>query len=526
MSKKVLVIDDDEFVLKSVQSIGKREHWTTTACPNAEQGLQEAQKHEYDCIILDVRMPGMSGPEMLTALRGLEAEKTEISHRVIMITGFADADSHIKVFQQDISHYLTKPFNVADLVEKVNQCYASRQAQKAFAEESPAGTDDEKEWKKIRKLYDAESLNKKLNVLERRLGLKLKHVRGCTYDTQEFKGNIENPIGIIQIPLGLIGPLKIEGKHARGEFFVPLATTQGALLLTYDLGARLAATSGGIETEVLSKTAHASAMFIVGHHPDGTDKMRHFINSEYKTIKEIAEGGSRHTQLLKITCKHINDSCVMKFEFDTADAQGVHMINQAVFRACKYIESKTDVYFYNRSHYSGLKHYSLLNEIEGQGRVVQARAVMTGKALDMLRVNVQELKDFFDRSVACGKAAGIRSVNMRASDAIAAIFLACGQDPANLSSSHVCETTGQVINGKDFLIECTLKNLLIGTVGGGTGLETQKECLQIMDCYGAGKSDKFAEIIAATVLAGELPTAAAVISRAYVDIHKTYARSK
>ena len=166
MNKKILVIDDDEFVLKSVRSIGKRENWTTTACQDAEQGLQEVQKDEYDCIILDVRMPGMSGPQMLTALRGLEAEKSAISQRVIIITGFSDADSHIKVFQQDISHYLTKPFNVADLVAKVNQCYKSRQAQKAFAGEVHPVPGEEKAWKKIHKLYDAESLNKNANTMK------------------------------------------------------------------------------------------------------------------------------------------------------------------------------------------------------------------------------------------------------------------------------------------------------------------------------------------------------------------------
>src|SRR3989338_2437653 len=404
MAKKILVIDDDELVLKSIMSIGKRENWMTMACQNAEQGLQEAQKQEYDCIILDIRMPGMSGPEMLAALRGIEAEKAEISNRVIIISGFADEDAHIKVFQQDISHYLNKPFEIDDLIARVNQCYESRQAQKVFEEEGPSVLDDEKELKKIRKLYDAESMNRKVDILESRLGLNLKHIRGCTYDTKTFRGNIENPIGIIQIPLGLIGPIKINGKYAQGEFFVPMSTTEGALLLTYDLGSRLATISGGVETEVISKTVHISPMFIMGQPSDDADKIGNFISNEFKTIKEIAETGSRYTKLLKISCKHIKDNLVAKFEFDTADAQGLNMINQAAFQACKFIESKTNIHFHHRSHYSGIKHYSPLNEEEGQGRVVRARAVITSKALGMLRGNAEELKNFFYRCTTCGQA--------------------------------------------------------------------------------------------------------------------------
>ena len=526
MSKKILVIDDDELILKSIASIGKHENWITTTCQNAEQGLQEIQEQEYDCIILDIRMPNMTGPEMLAELRQFEEKKEEISNRVIIITGFADEDAHIKVFQRDIAHYLTKPFDIKDLIEKVNQCYESRQAQKAFVDESISELDDEKEFKKIRKLYDANSINQKVNILERRMNLKLKHLRGCTYDTELFKGNIENPFGIVQIPLGLIGPLKINGKHAQGEFFVPMATSEGALLLTYDLGSRLTSISGGIKTDVLSKTVHISPMFIVGEQNEKSNLVSTFIKNEYQTIKEIAEGGSSHTKLLKITCKQIKDNLVTKFEFDTGDAQGLNMINQAAFQACKYIESKTNIPFLHRSHYSGIKHYSPLNEKEGQGRVVKAKAVITSKALSMLRVNAIQLKDFFDRCITCGNSAGIRSVNVHAANAVTAIFLACGQDPADMSCSHVCETTGEIVNGKDFAIECTLKNLLVATVGGGTVLGTQSECLQIMDCSGSAKSDKLAEIIAATVLAGEVPTAAAVISRTYVDIHNKYGRNK
>jgi hydroxymethylglutaryl-CoA reductase (NADPH) len=157
---------------------------------------------------------------------------------------------------------------------------------------------------------------------------------------------------------------------------------------------------------------------------------------------------------------------------------------------------------------------------------MKARAVVSSKALGMLKVTADAMKDFFDRCIECGTASEISAVNVHAANGIAAIFLACGQDAADIVMSGICATSTEIIDGKDLLIETRIPNLLVGTVGGGTGLGTQSECLNIMGCLGTGQSNKFAEIIAATVLAGEFPTAAAVISRTYVDIHNKYGRNK
>lgn len=384
---------------------------------------------------------------------------------------------------------------------------------------------EEQSFKKLRKLYDPESISKKADLLSNQLQLPLKHIKGCTYDTNYFKGNIENPIGIIQIPLGIAGPISIKGKHAIGDFWVPLATTEGALILTYDLGMRLLKLSGPVEVEVLSKVVHITPMFPI--QLDEDKKVLRFVNDNRETLKKMAEEDSRHTKLLKIDHLRVGDNFLLKFSYDTGDAQGLNMINHATFKVCRYIEEKTGIKFYHRSHYSGIKHYSRLNEQEGQGRVVRACATISSKALGMLKVSAVQMKDFFDRCIECGTAAEISSVNVHAANALAAIFLACGQDAADISQSHVCATTVELANNnQDLQMQVILKNLLIATVGGGTGLATQNECLKIMGCYGSGNSDKFAEIIAATVLAGEFPTAAAVINRSYVEIHNKYGRNK
>lgn len=381
-------------------------------------------------------------------------------------------------------------------------------------------------FKKFRKLYDAQSIRTKIRLLSQITNISLRHIKEPTYDSAFLKGNIENPVGVVQIPLGIAGPLSVQGKHATGHFFIPMATTEGALVLTYDLGMRLLARSSPIYAEVLSKCVHISPMFQI-RNDQQENVVGDFLDKNYQFVKKTAEATSKHLTLLRIDKRKVGDNLILKFLYDTGDAHGLNMINHATFEACKFIERRTGISFYLRSHYSGVKHHSSLNEREGYGRVVKAWTTIPQETLEMLSVTAQAMKDFCDRCIECGHAAGITSVNVHAANAIAAVFLACGQDAADLSSAHVCEgSTALENNGKDLYWECTLRNLLVGTVGGGTGLGSQRECLEIMGCYGSGESDKFAELIAATVLAGEFPTAAAVVNRTYVDIHNKYGRNK
>lgn len=523
MTKTILLIDDDKLILQTLSNILIKHGWDVETCQSGLEGLEKAEKNKYKGIFLDIRMPGMDGAEVIKKLRELEKKGHIGKQNVILMTGYSNEDAAIKVFQEGAFFFLEKPFDAQQVLAVAAKCLDHDALIETF-DASGGAEDDQKTFKKIRKEYDAESLNKKADILEKQLGITLKHIRGCTYDPNFLRGNVENPIGIIQIPLGLIGPIKVNGKSAKGNFWIPMATTEGALLLTYDLGSRIVSMGDGVEVEVVSKNVHISPMFPITSDED-EKKIKNFLDENYQSVQQVAQGKSQHTRLLAVEKHRVTNNLVLKFIFDTADAHGLNMINQATFNACKYIEAKTGFTFYHRSHYSGVKHHSLLNEREGYGRRVIAKTVIPAKALGMLRVTAQQLKDFTSRCIDCGTAAEISCINVHASNGITAIFLACGQDPADISSAHVCKGKCEIINGKDVYWECDLKNLLIGTVGGGTGLGTQRECLEIMGCSGSGRSDKLAELIAATVLAGEIPTAAAVISQTYVDIHNKYGRN-
>ncbi len=521
--KNVLIIDDDRLVSESLSKLFLKDGWRVDTCSNGRDGLDKATELSYDCVLLDVRMPDVNGTDVIAQLREFEERKRIDNQRVIIISGHADDNEAVKVFQSGAYHFIHKPFDNDVLLAKANECANGKKAIQTF-EESVVEEKESPSFKSLRKLYDSESLKQKADLIAKQLGINLTHVKGCTYDTNYFKGNIENPIGIIQIPLGIAGPISVKGRHAVGDFWVPMATTEGALVLTYDLGMRLLKFSDPVEVEILSKGVHIDPMFPIK--TDEDVRVNDFVDKNYEAIKRIAEGDSKHAKLLEIKKRRVGSNFVMKFIFDTGDAHGLNMVNNATFNACKFIEAKTGAYFYHRSHYSGIKHHALLNEKEGQGRCVRARAVVSSKALAMLKVNATAMEDFFNRCIECGTAAEISAVNVHAPNGITAIFLACGQDPADMIMSGVCASTAKVVNGKDLLVETTIRNLLVGTVGGGTGLGTQNECLEIMQCLGSGQADKFAEIIAAAILAGEFPTAAAVITRTYVDIHNKYGRNK
>ncbi|OGX10945.1 MAG: hypothetical protein A2351_01195, partial [Omnitrophica bacterium RIFOXYB12_FULL_50_7] len=515
----------DRLILQSLTNVFIRDGWDVETCQDGNEALGKIEKEEYHCVLLDIRMPGLDGTQVMTSIRAAEAKCSSRKQHVVVMTGYADENAIVRIFELGASDYIQKPFDIQALLKKTNACIAAEEFISDYGRLGPENETGLMAFKKIRKNYDSASVLRKAELLEKEIGIRLNHIRGCTYDTGFWKGNIENPIGVAQVPLGLVGPIAVNGKYAQGEFWVPMATTEGALTLTYDLGSRLLSMAGPVEAEVLSKVVHISPMFLIVSDED--KRVGAFIDSHYEEVKKIAEADSRHTKLIGIEKHRINNQFVLKFKYDTADAHGLNMINHATFYACKYIQAKTEANFYHRSHYSGVKHHSWVNEDEGYGRIVRARGVVCQKALGRLKVSARKMKDFFDRCVECGTAAKIKSVNVHAANGLAAIFIACGQDVADLSSAHTCATTVEIVKeGNDLLIQVVLRNLLVATVGGGTGLGTQSECLNIMGCLGTGKSDKFAEIIAAIVLAGEFPTAAAVINETYVDIHDKYGRNK
>src|SRR5439155_7084873 len=109
---------------------------------------------------------------------------------------------------------------------------------------------------------------------------------------------------------------------------------------------------------------------------------------------------------------------------------------------------------------------------------------------------------------------------------ITAMFIATGQDVANVAESSALYGFSELLPNGDFYASVTLPSLIVATYGGGTGLATQRECLELLGCYGKGGVKKFAEIVAATVLCGELSLGTAMVSEEWVSSHDQYGRNR
>ncbi|RKY42673.1 MAG: hydroxymethylglutaryl-CoA reductase [Candidatus Makaraimicrobium thalassicum] len=376
------------------------------------------------------------------------------------------------------------------------------------------------------KNYSKEFVGKRCEWLEEKTACSLRHIRVYSEEEKNMQGNIENLIGVCQIPVGIAGPLKINGDHAKGDFYVPLATTEGALVMTYHRGMKALSRAGGVSVRVLRDEMHISPAFYVKDLADAENLIK-WIKANFHEIKKEAESTTQYGKLLDIEPIIISREVITRFTYYTADAQGLNMINRACEKACRFIERETGREYVLRSNYSSIKKSSNNILHIGQGKSVFADATLTRDSLRILGVTPREIERYFRNGELASRRAGMLGNNAHFANAIAALFIACGQDAADVSISHVGVSSCEAINdGNELYISVYLPNLSVGTVGGGTGLGTQKECLEILDCYGAGKAKKFAEIVGATVLAGEIAALAALAARIYVRAHEKYGRNR
>ena len=372
--------------------------------------------------------------------------------------------------------------------------------------------------------YCSENVNNRKQWLEKKTDTDLLHVGGVPVPTEVWKGNIENLIGTIQIPLGICGPLLVKGEHADGTFYVPMATTEGAIITTYSTGMRLVTQSGGVNVSVQDNFSHVSPMFRVKNLAEAKE-FQVWLNKQFSVIKEVAESTTSHGELRDIKSYYWDRRVVVQFNYYTADAQGMNMVNVATEKACDYIFKETGKSFNVRSNFSAVKKMSIHNVFPTFGKSVRAEALVTKKELSKLKVRAKDVASTWHDGLSVTMKSGTIGINCQAANCIASVFLACGQDIADISSSHVAYSNF-LETEEDLYVEVYIPSLSIGTVGGGTGKGSQNECLRILDCYGNGKVLKFAEIIGAAVLAGELATVCAITNGTFVQAHAALGRNK
>ncbi|MEM7613227.1 MAG: hydroxymethylglutaryl-CoA reductase [Pseudomonadota bacterium] len=356
----------------------------------------------------------------------------------------------------------------------------------------------------------------------------LQHVGQYSFDPSILPGNIENFTGVAQVPIGVAGPLLIDGEHARGEFYVPLATTEGTLVASYNRGMKMLRAAGGIKTTVSDDAMQRAPVFVFDD-ARAAREFGHWVTRHFDDIKAHAETATRVGKLHDIEQYAASRFLFLRFNFTTGDAAGMNMVSKATKVACDWIrDSYPDMqHFYLESNFATDKKASQINMLHTRGKHVTAEATIPAALMNsMLRSNV----DLFYRGRQIVNLAsmmsGVNNNGAHSPNAITAMFIATGQDVANVVESSAAAVYAELMPSGDYYYSITIPSLIVATYGGGTGLATQRECLELLGCYGNDKVLKFAEIVAATVLCGEMSLSGAIVSEEWVESHDQYGRNR
>jgi len=376
--------------------------------------------------------------------------------------------------------------------------------------------------------YTAEMAERRRSFVAGKTGTSLDHVGSYSFDPSTLPGNIENFIGVAQVPIGLAGPLLVTGEHAVGEFFVPLATTEGTLVASYNRGMRLIRECGGVTTTVVDDRMQRAPVFTFADALEARS-FGQWIDSHFEEVKAAADSTTSVGRLLDIGQYALGPLRYLRFNFTCGDAAGQNMTGKATFVACEWIKANypTKLKYLLSGNIDTDKKHSHINTILTRGkRVIAEITVGRQPLLDLMGVDTRALFQARQISQTGAFLAGSSGNGAHAANALAALFIATGQDAGNVAESHAAITYSQLLDNGDYYWSITLPSLIVATYGGGTGLPTQRECLEMLGCYGTGKVLKFAEICAAVVLAGEISLAAAVLHGDWVPAHDALGRNR
>jgi len=364
--------------------------------------------------------------------------------------------------------------------------------------------------------------------VEEASGVKLRHLAQYSFDPHMAKGNCENFTGAAQVPVGFAGPLRINGEHAQGDFPIPLATSEGTLVASYNRGMKALNACGGVKVTVVDDAMQRAPVFVFQDARAGRD-FAHWVKGNLEPIRREAQATSSVARLLSIEPYLANKFVYLRFNFSTGDAAGQNMVGRATFAACNWILDHYAgvVNFYLESNFAGDKKSSRVNMVRTRGKRVTAEATSTREELiRFFDVEPEKLMHHYGVANVGSFMAGANNNGLQSANGITAMFIATGQDVANVAESSAAILYSELTPDGGLYGSLTIPSLIVATHGGGTGLATQRECLEVLGCYGKGKVNKLAEIVAAVALAGEVSLAAAIASSDWVAAHEKYGRNR
>ncbi len=360
--------------------------------------------------------------------------------------------------------------------------------------------------------------------IEKKLRIKLPKIKQALVD-DELDINCENLIGGVSIPLGVAGPLRIKEKNKDKDYYIPLATTEGALIASVNRGCKAITMSKGVETFVEDVGVTRGVIFEAPTSEEIT-RLKIWFKNNFQLLKRIAEKTSSHLKFKNLDFKTIGLYLYVRFYFDTDKAMGMNMVTIAVDSIVQTIELKTKVRCLSiAGNFDIDKKPAWLNFIKGRGKTVQAEVVLSEKVVKtVLKTKAEKIFNVWLAKCMIGSAiSGSIGFNAHFANVISALYVATGQDIGHVVEGSLGITTVKLLPKNNLYISVYLPAIMIGTVGGGTKYKTQKESLEILQVK---DSYQLAKIVAGTVLAGEISLLASLAEGSLAKAHQRLARNK
>jgi hydroxymethylglutaryl-CoA reductase (NADPH) len=344
-----------------------------------------------------------------------------------------------------------------------------------------------------------------------------------------FQGNIENFLGTVKIPVGLAGPLRVNGRFAQGDYAIPLATSEAALVASYHRGAQLISEAGGCDALVLDEGVGRTPGFAFRTLAECV-ACADWVQAHWEDLQREAASTTRYGRLTRMRSTIEGNHLYLHFDFSTADAAGQNMATIASEAACAYILQHCPIrpqYSFVEANLSGDKKASAQSLQTVRGRRVSAEAIIPAELVrKRLHTTPERMEDYWRVGTIGAVLSGTIGIQGHFANGLAALYIACGQDAACVAESAIGVTRFEVTPEGDLYATVTLPNLIVGTVGGGTSLPSQRACLEILGLAGPGNARAFAEVCAGLCLAGELSLVAALCAGHFTRAHKRLARER
>jgi len=386
-----------------------------------------------------------------------------------------------------------------------------------------------------RGLYTEASRQKRLAFIREVTQAPVTQVAQMSYDPKKLMSNVEALIGTVEIPVGIAGPLLVNGQHAKGLFFTPIATSEGALVASMTRGATAISRSGGVNTHVIRQRMLRVPLFILND-MESACLFSRWVDEHFDEIKAQTKLYSNYADLQSIEPHVLGKSVHLRFIYETGDAAGQNMTTTCTWQTCLWLIEQMKVFpkmtfenFLIEANLSNDKKVTYQSFLQGRGTAVMAECFLPDNIVKrVLKVTPEQMCKAYHGFVTGSVAAGMIGININIANAIAGIFTATGQDIACVHECSIGQLNLERMRGdkKGIYASLTLPSLIVGTVGGGTNLPQQKECLEILGCSGQGNARKFAEIIAGFCLSLDLSTLAAIASGQFAASHERLGRNR